>query len=55
MRAVPQRGRGETGPETGLDFLPIVLRMSPAVKLSDEQYFDLCQINEVLWIERHQP
>ena len=44
-------GKGEVA--VGLDFLPIVLRLRPAVELSDEQYFEICQINDVLWIERN--
>src|SRR5581483_3909283 len=33
-------------------WLPVVLRLSPLVSLSDEQLFELCQLNEQLWIER---
>jgi hypothetical protein len=33
-------------------FLPIVVHLRPAVNLSDEQLFDLCQVNRELRIER---
>ncbi len=33
--------------------LPIVLRLRPALDLTEEQFFELCQINRELWIERN--
>ncbi len=35
----------------GADFLPMVLRLRPAVELSDDQLFSLCRINRELRIE----
>lgn len=32
--------------------LPIVLRLRPIVDLTDDQFFELCQINDILRIER---
>ena len=32
---------------------PIVLRLHPAVELTDEQFVELCELNEVLRIERN--
>src|SRR5437016_1166285 len=33
--------------------LPVVLRLRPAVQLSEDQFFELCQINDDLRIERN--
>jgi Uma2 family endonuclease len=32
---------------------PVVLRLRPAVELSEDEFFELCQINRELWIERN--
>jgi Uma2 family endonuclease len=31
---------------------PLALRLPPTVRLSEDEYFELCQINRELWIER---
>jgi Uma2 family endonuclease len=31
---------------------PLVLRVRPALDVTEDQFFALCQINEMLWIER---
>ncbi len=36
------------------DYLPVVLHFQPTMKLSDEQFFDLCQVNRELRIERNE-
>jgi Uma2 family endonuclease len=33
---------------------PIVLRMPPELQMTDEQFFDFCQLNRNLRIERNQ-
>jgi len=33
--------------------LPIVLRIRPVLELTEDQFFELCQINPELWIERN--
>lgn len=48
--AVTTRKRRATM-ETG--DLPLVLRLRPTVELSEDQFFDLCQINRELRIERN--
>lgn len=37
-------------PET--EQAPLILRLQPVIKLTNDQLFELCQINEDLWIER---
>jgi len=37
-------------PET--EQAPLIIHLQPIIKLTDDQLFDLCQINEDLWIER---
>jgi Uma2 family endonuclease len=32
---------------------PLIIRLRPAIELSEDQYFELCQINGELWIERN--
>ena len=36
-------------PET--EQAPLILQLRPVIEITDEQLFDLCQINENLWIE----
>lgn len=43
---LPQVADDETG-------LPLVLRLEPALQLSDDQLLALCEINDVVWIERN--
>src|SRR5580700_9364539 len=38
----------------GTECLPIVVHLQPVVKLSDEQFFDFCQVNRDLRIERNE-
>lgn len=37
-------------PET--EQAPLIMHLQPVIKLTDDQLFELCQINEYLWIER---
>jgi Uma2 family endonuclease len=39
--------------ETESAVWPLVLRLRPIIDLSEDQYFELCQINGELWIERN--
>ena len=32
---------------------PLVLRLAPAIDMSDQQFFELCQLNRDLRIERN--
>ncbi len=41
-----------TQPIAEVTGLPIVLRLRPVLDLTDDQLFELCQINDVLRIER---
>ena len=35
-----------------MEQVPLILHLRPVIEITDEQLFDLCQINENLWIER---
>jgi Uma2 family endonuclease len=35
-----------------LEMYPIILRLYPVVKLTDDQLYDICVLNRELWIER---
>jgi len=39
-------------PDTAVDALPLLLRLDPAVRLSDEQLLEICRLNRDLRIER---
>jgi Uma2 family endonuclease len=38
---------------TGTTYLPLVIRLRPVLDLSEDQFFELCQLNRDLWIERN--
>ncbi len=40
--------------DTDYYFLPIIVQLQPAVNLSDEKFFDFCQVNRDLRIERNE-
>ncbi len=50
MATAIQKHEAQTETWTGW---PVVLRLRPAVELSEDQFFELCQINRELWIERN--
>ena len=37
---------------TFVEIPPLVLRLAPVIDMSDEQFFDLCQLNRDLRLER---
>ncbi|MFM7370819.1 MAG: Uma2 family endonuclease, partial [Sphaerospermopsis kisseleviana] len=39
---------------TVTDILPMVLKMQPDIIMTDEQFFDFCQLNRDFRIERNQ-
>jgi len=39
-------------PETEIEIYPLVVRMHPVINLTDDQFFEFCQINRDLRIER---
>jgi Uma2 family endonuclease len=39
-------------PLTFVEIPPLVLRLAPVIDMSDEQFFDLCQLNRDLRLER---
>ena len=48
--AIPQQYTAQAQPEP---YGPIVLRLHPAVELTEEQFVELCSLNELLRIERN--
>src|SRR5512145_2970597 len=37
---------------TFVEIPPLILRLAPAIDMSDQQFFDLCQLNRDLRLER---
>jgi Uma2 family endonuclease len=47
-----ERGAGMTKVLPQIEIQPVVLRLQPVIHLTDDQLYELCQLNHDLWIER---
>jgi Uma2 family endonuclease len=52
-RAATEAATREREAPNGASTWPLIVRLRPAIELSDDQFFRLCQINSELWIERN--
>src|SRR4051812_10196309 len=50
-KAPPDSSQEPVSPAATLE-APLTLRLPPSLRIDDDQFFDLCQENELLWIER---
>lgn len=51
-KAEVDRSNPKAKPPTLVEVPPLVLRLAPVIKLTEDQFFKVCQINELLQIER---